>query len=218
MLALSYFITSEMGSQFRGGTLPILYVLLARSHMSVQEVNLITLGDSGEVEPQSATRGKNDVRGVQLVFFDSAGHKKTLYYFSVNLANDGVMRNGLLKFVGQLGEGDSLIKSASYLLHSEAFSMVRNFLLDHSTSIVQDDTGIPIRFFNRANWRLRPFGIYLHPIPIFSGNYQSKLSELFKKGRAGPIDFGIGYRWRPNQSNLLLAESLRESSGRASAP
>jgi hypothetical protein len=41
---------------------------------------------------------------------------------------------------------------------------------------------------------------------VFSHNYQPKLAELFRNGNPIPIDFGLGYRWRLNQSNLLLAQ------------
>jgi hypothetical protein len=41
------------------------------------------------------------------------------------------------------------------------------------------------------------------PLGIFPNTYQPKLSELFR--HATPIDFGYGYRWRRNESNLLLA-------------
>jgi hypothetical protein len=37
------------------------------------------------------------------------------------------------------------------------------------------------------------------------------LAKLFAKGRATPIDFGIGYRWRPHETNLLLAVRKVES-------
>src|ERR1043166_590856 len=214
MLGFSFFITRDMRAQFRGGTLPILYVLLARSHKTIQEVSLIALNDRGEIQPDGASRAKTDVRGAQIVFSDADGRKKTLYYFSVDLSNSGVKRNGILKFAGQLGEGDSLIKSASYLLHSDGFSTVRSFLLDHSASIVQDDSGVPVRYFNEANWQLRPFGHYLHPISIFARYRQPKLSDVFRKERAVPIDFGIGYTWRPRQSNLLVAQSRRANGAR----
>jgi hypothetical protein len=48
--------------------------------------------------------------------------------------------------------------------------------------------------------------------------YQRKYAELFKHSH--PIDFGIGYRWRPNQSNLLLAVKKPgvSASGRNAAP
>jgi hypothetical protein len=36
--------------------------------------------------------------------------------------------------------------------------------------------------------------------------YQPKYAELFRSSQ--PIDFGIGYRWRSFETNLLLAIRL----------
>ena len=108
-------------------------------------------------------------------------------------------------FVEKLNEGDSFLKSASYLMHRGSFSQVRKFLLDHSARIVQDDSGIPLAMFDMSKWQVTPFGNYLEPIPTFPGMYQPKMKALFKANQPAPIDFGIGYRWRPNQSNLLVA-------------
>jgi hypothetical protein len=70
---------------------------------------------------------------------------------------------------------------------------------------VQDDSGIPVSYFKPDQWQLIPFGRYLGPIAIFPGRYQHRLAEIYHKGPAKPLDFGLGYRWRPNESNLLLA-------------
>jgi hypothetical protein len=90
-------------------------------------------------------------------------------------------------------------------MHNDSFSMVREFLLTHTASLVQDDTGVPIRFPKSDDWELRPFGRYLGPIGLFRGRYQRQLADVFRTNRAKPIAFGVGYRWRPNESNLLLA-------------
>ena len=117
-------------------------------------------------------------------------------------------RSGFLAFCAKLGDADSLIKSASYLLHGGGFSKVRDFLLDHSATILQDDSGIPLAYFDPKKWRLQPFGRYIGPIAIFGHAYQSRLGDLYRKGNAIPIDFGVGYRWRKNESNLLLAQRI----------
>ena len=101
--------------------------------------------------------------------------------------------------------GDSLVKSASYLLHAGHFSRTRQFLLDRSQTIVQDDTGVPARFFKQEDWLLKPFGAYLGPIEIFPGMFQPQLAQIFRKGKTPKLDFSIGYRWRGHDSNLLLA-------------
>src|SRR5262249_2930675 len=126
------------------------------------------------------------------------------YYFSTNLANDGVGSSGFLKFCEKLGPGDSLIKSASYLMHSGGFTKIRDWLVANSATVLEDDSGIPLAYFDRAKWQLQPFGRYITPLGIIPNTYQPKLRELFAKS-ATPIDFGVGYRWRSHESNLLLA-------------
>jgi hypothetical protein len=71
--------------------------------------------------------------------------------------------------------------------------------------LLQDDSGIPMTRFVQASWQLRPFGHYSGPIDLFANRYQSKLAQLFNQGHVESIDFGIGYRWRPQSSNLMVA-------------
>ena len=209
MLAHSYFITSQMGSHLsRGqltGTLPILYVFLARSGKTIHDVNFVELQPDGSLRAFDGSTPTSLPRAVKIDFSDDTGRAQTLYYFSTNLANDGVSKGGFLKFCEHLGVGDSLVKSASYLLHGSAFSNVRDFLLMNSAHILQDDTGIPVTHFKNDDWSLQPFGTYTRPIAVFSRNYQSRLRVLFEKEQASSLEFGVGYKWRANQSNLMLA-------------
>jgi hypothetical protein len=140
------------------------------------------------------------------MFAGSDGQEKTLYYFSTDLSNSGAKASGFLKFCATLAPGNSLIKSASYLLHSGNFTTVRDFLLNNSATIIQDDSGIPLGYYSTKKWRFFPFGRYLGPIDEFPGRYQDSYAALFR--RAQPIDFGIGYRWRTPESNLLLSVRL----------
>jgi hypothetical protein len=207
ILSFSFFITKQMKIDLRagelGGTLPILYVFLARSGKTIREVSPVALDDMGAAYAAGENPGRNATHGVRIVFSGHDGQQKTLYYFSTDLSNPGVKVTGFLKFCETLGPGNSLIKSASYLLHSGNFSTVRNFLLAHSATIIQDDSGIPLADYNPRGWQLFPFGRYAGPIDKFPGRYQPQYAELFR--RAQPMDFGIGYRWRSHESNLLLA-------------
>jgi hypothetical protein len=207
LLAHTFFITHRMKSDLHmgtiNGTLPILYVFLARSGKSVREVSLVRIDEQDAVQPDDGSSRGSGARGVKIVFVGSDGEPRTLYYFTTNLANDGVKSSNFLKFLELIGPGDSLIKSASYLLHSSGFSTVRDFLIANSAALVQDDSGIPLRYWDSKKWDLLPFGRYLGPINVFPSRYQPDYAVLFSNSR--PIDFGIGYRWRPTESNLLLA-------------
>jgi hypothetical protein len=208
LLKHSYFITSEMGSQLSrrrlSGTLPIIYVFLARSGKTIRDVSLVALDKEGKLHPADEPGVDNSARGAKIVFAGSDGVEQTLYYFRTDLSNGGTNSSGFLKFCQGFGAGDSFVKSASYLLHNTGFSNVRDFLLKNTVSLVQDDTGIPVKFLEGADWELRPFGTYLHPIREFYHNDQPKLVELFKKKSPGPLNFTVGYRWG-KPSNLLLA-------------
>ncbi len=210
ILSFSFFITRQMRVDLRAGelsgTLPILYVFLARSGKTIREAGPVALDDKGAAYFANENPGRNATRGVRIVFAGSDGEARTLYYFSTDLSNGGVRVSGFLKFCETLAPGNSLIKSASYLLHSGNFTAVRDFLLRNSATIIQDDSGIPLAYYNPRKWRFFPFGRYAGPIAEFPGRYQERYAELFR--RAQPMDFGIGYRWRSHESNLLLSVKL----------
>jgi hypothetical protein len=207
IMNFSFFITKHMKTDLHagqiGGTLPILFVFMERSGKSIKEVTPVTIDETGAVQAGEVGARANTPRGVKILFSGKDGGEKTLYYFSTDLSNGGVKSSGFLKFCQTLAPGNSLIKSASYLLHSGNFTTVRDFLLANSATIIQDDSGIPLGNYNAKKWQFFPFGHYAGPIGEFPGRYQQSYAELFR--RAQPMDFGIGYRWRTHDSNLLLA-------------
>jgi hypothetical protein len=210
ILNFSFFITKHMKTDLRAdqvsGTLPILYVFLVRSGKTIRDVSLVALDDKGVVHSSKDDAGKNATQGVRITFAGGDGVERTLYYFSTDLSNSGVRNSGFLKFCETLAPGNSLIKSASYLLHTGNFTTVRNFLLANSATVIQDDSGIPLADYDPRKWRFFPFGRYAGPIDKFPNTYQPAYAELFR--RSQPMDFGIGYRWRSFESNLLLSVRL----------
>ncbi|MDP1583561.1 MAG: hypothetical protein Q8M18_09055 [Bradyrhizobium sp.] len=220
ILSFSFFITKQMKTDLKAGqlsgTLPILYVFLARSGKTIRDVSPIALDDKGAAYFANENPGPNATRGVRILFAGSDGAEKTLYYFSTDLSNSGVRVSGFLKFCATLAPGNSLLKSASYLLHSGNFTTVRDFILANSATIIQDDSGVPLAHYDRKQWRFFPFGRYAGPIDEFPGRYQPAYADLFR--RSQPMDFGIGYRWRTHESNLLLSVKLPpDGSGSADA-
>jgi hypothetical protein len=207
ILAYSFFQTKEMRHELVAtrvsGTLPILYLFLARSGKTIRDVSLIRLDADGNPQPDDGSG--SGPRGAKIVFAGADGRERTLYYFSTNVANDGFKVSGFARFCERLGSGDGFVKSASYLMHDNHFSDVRNFLLTHTHTLLQDDSGVPVAYFDLGKWQLKPFGHYSGPISIFANKYQSKLSHMFGRGGAESINFGVGYHWRPQSSNLLVA-------------
>jgi hypothetical protein len=208
VLNYSFFITKHMKSELRSGnmrgTLPVLFVFLARSGHTIDEVEYVFLNTDGLVVPKNAAL-KGNSPGVRVAFTSKGGKAKTLYYFRTDLSNGGLKKSGFRAFSQGLGPADALVKSASYLLHSGNFTVARDFLLKQSDVLIQDPSGIPLRHIPKDAWEFHPFGHYVGAISIFKGRYQRDLKQLFSKKRAKPIKFGIGYRWHLNETSVLLA-------------
>ena len=189
LLEAGYFVTKDMRIDLKTeGTLPILCVMLARSGDRIVSIK----HDSGHAEIHFMRAG--------------SGQPGTLYYFCVNLRNDGLGKGegSFVKFVKQSRPGVAYIKSASYLLHEPDFSTIRNLLLSECPMIVQDDSGIPLRYFDTAHWKMRLFGNYTPPLDIFKQYYQADMTDLYRKTTASPLDFGTGYHWKPGTANLVI--------------
>lgn len=220
ILSSSFFITSYMGHDLHAsrltGTMPMLYIFLARTGHTIQEAQFVTLDENGDVSTSQGDDRPKGPRGIRIVFSGADHESRTLYYFRTDLADDKFNDGPFARFCEKLGQGDGFVKSASYALHGSNFSQVRKFLLDHSATIVQDDTGIPVGSYDPAKWQLKPFGNYVRPLPVFSRMYQPKLSALFRTGQPAPIEFGIGYRSRPGRSGLLVA-TRKESAAQSDA-
>src|SRR6267378_2766310 len=102
ILSFSFFITKEMKTDLQAGpisgTLPLLYVFLARSGKTIRDVSLIALDDKGATYFANENAGTNITRGVRIVFASGDGQEKTLYYFATDLSNRGVKSSGFLQF------------------------------------------------------------------------------------------------------------------------
>jgi hypothetical protein len=209
-LTTSYFITKDMKvdlqQQQLNGTLPILYVFLARADKTINDVTFISLNRNGAF--QESAPGRGGTPGVRINYTDNqSGNSQTMFYFTTDISDGGIGSNpAFMNFCNHYGVGASFLKSSSYLMFEEGFAKVRNFILDHSSIIVQDDSGIPISYFNRDKWNLRFFGTYLGPIELFRQYNQPRLRELFDQSNPAPLGIGFGYRWNYKESNLIVAQ------------
>src|SRR5205814_10415444 len=195
-LSTTYFITKDMKvdlhEQNLNGVLPILYACIARADKSITNVSLGSLNSSGAFEEAAPGRKGGNTPGMRIRYTDNqSGSAQTLYYFTTDISDGGIKATpGFLKFCQRLGTGASFLKSSSYLMFESGFATIRNFILEHSNRIVQDDSGIPLAYFDPNKWSLRLFGTYLGPIELFKQRFQPKLQELFAQGNPPPLEFG----------------------------
>jgi hypothetical protein len=212
VLDWSFFITKNMKtdlSQSRlNGTLPLLYVFLARTHCTIQSVTPVSINRDGKLA-EDTNPSRNSTPGVRIVFTSDVSvlnsQPSTLYYFCSDLSDDGIKSSpGFLRFCEQQGRGVSLLKAASYLMHEPGFSEARQFLLAHSDVILQDDSGIPFRYFEPRQWTFRYYGSYLGPIKVFEKYWQNDVAEATEQTTSSSLPFGFGYQWQPNRSGIMI--------------
>jgi hypothetical protein len=189
ILKTHYFITKDMrvdlGRARLGGTLPVLYTFLARAGCTIRSVEL-------------------QADHVRIDFRSSLGRKQSVHYYKTDLSN-GANNQAFLKFCSGYAPGNSLVKSASYLMHSDRFSGAREFLLANSRALLQDDTGIPFRFFDPKLWQVRLHGSYFRHGDTFGKYDQPDLEAAFKSSGATPLGFSFGYHWQRERGLIIVA-------------
>ena len=86
----------------------------------------------------------------------------------------------------------TFLKAASYLLHWQEFSFVREQILKNSSQIVSGPSGMPYRFYD-DNWQLKLYGNYVEPIPLFAGFMQKDLKKAYEDGEPEKLPFKYDY-------------------------
>ncbi len=209
ILDASFFITADMLKDLQGhafsGVLPLLYVFLARSGMEITDVKHLGLTeDGGTVTLPAPARVRPN--GIEISFHDREKQTdRTLFYFSIDLSNAGLIDGAFVRFIERQGTADAFFKSASYLPHAENFLRIRSTVMQQSVRILQDDTGVPLAAYDQAVWQVTPFGRYTRPIPMFDYMHQPALTRLFERGSPAPVNFRLGYGFGIETTGILLA-------------
>jgi hypothetical protein len=205
ILAASFFKTKDMKTDFNNqlvdGLMPAIVVFLAREGYPINGIQYIVLDHDGILHPQGGEA--SGAPGVQITY----GNGRTLLYFQADLGNDGLKDNpGFVRLMHRLAPGITYLKAASYLLYENYFSTIRDAILDNSVGIVEDDSGIPFKDFNLAQWDVVPYGNYTGPIGLFKDKLQPDLTEFYAKTPHQPLTFGSGYKFVAAQSSLLVVK------------
>lgn len=221
LLQLNFFITEKLqnslGVAELKGILPVLLFFLAREKTQVLDVRYWVMKPDGTIEESPATGprklGRDDVAGVRIDFTRVGSEdKQTLYYFRFNLRDDSLQcHEKFVAFLKGFGPLTTFAKAASYLMHKPRYAGIRQLILDQSHHVLEGDSAIPVKYFDRTAWNLRFFGTYTSPIKFFKSFQQKDLAEIYKGGaNVFPLPFGIDYCHRLNTSNLMFASKKVE--------
>ena len=222
-----YFITNHMKSDLNDsssdGVIGSLYWFIARTNHEIINYEFVTIDKLGnlikENNPQEGWL-KDNFDGIKFLLKDSNKIQKELIYLSADISNRGLKKKNpnLLVYFNKMGEVNTFVKSASYLMHYDSFTSIKNVVLEKSYSIFQDDTGIPYRFLKKDKYDVSLFGKYIKPIKDFESTMdiitQKDLMAAYKikSINKGYLPFSLGYHWRnsKNQNQQLVVKKSIE--------
>ncbi len=208
----SYFITRKMLQHLQrdkaDGTLPLLCVFLAKTGNKILDIKSIKLDSLGkETESDWDFKARRSAVRIYFAHPNNPKLKRSLTYFKADMEDKALSKNKpLLAYLNNLGEVNSYLKSASYLLHYKDFSVIRNILLNQSLNILQDDTGIAYHFYDKKKWNFTLYGKYTKPVEDFAGVDQKDLRKLYDDSlKVKKMPFSLGYHWSSKTQNLMVA-------------
>ncbi|GIX42035.1 MAG: hypothetical protein KatS3mg129_1768 [Leptospiraceae bacterium] len=217
ILNYSFFRTNDMKIDFfkeLDGVAPVLLTFLTYNKNQIIRITPVRLLPDGIVEDNLDNKG---IKGIRFYYKNIENHLehndkiKMITYFQIDISNSNLKQNQyFLEILQKKSPYITFLKAASYLMYRNSFSDIRNFILNYSDYIIQDDSGIPIKYFDTTKWKLTFYGNYTKPIKLFINRYQPELREIYKdKKNIKPLPFGTGYQFYPGTSNLMIAEKIK---------
>lgn len=214
--ALNYFITSNMNEKLKGkGVTPILLIFLARTGHKIVNVERFAIEKEGKIKPfanEELKQYANFVKGIHISFFHPDKNKlQHLYFVSTNLADAALKgKPEVFAYARSFPNKTTLTKSASYLLHNGGFTMMRDYILDDTERVLQDDTGIPYIHYIKHAWQVKLYGNYAKPVKSFENNtnyYQKELLAAYQTDSTRQkIEFSFGYHSNSAATSVIWAE------------
>lgn len=208
----NYFITDymarQLGTDLFKGTVPVMAIMLALENKRIVSVMPVDMFPelTKQYSEAGGDRPRKKLTGARIAFVDAkTGLQQQITYYSLDATDQAlVYYPAFIETIGRNQPATGFLKSASYLLHDHQFKKTRDMLLGTADVIVEDDTGIPYRFFAKS-WQVKLYGQYAKPIKPLSYGFQSDLRDAYATQKATPISFPFGYHWKNGKSGLMVA-------------
>lgn len=214
-----YFVRNEIDKDLSGGkfdgVLPIILIGLVRAGQVPVGLDYIEI-DPETIAIQPVGAGSTTAGAVMIRFLPESAvgedatetgvEPRAVYYFSQNLSNKNLFSDEpFSRLIQRQKSVNVYLKSAEYLLHTDDFSNFRKLLLSKADILLQDDSGIPIRFLTSDTWDIKLYGRYSSVLAAYSHWLQEDLVAAYANGKAvGELDFGLGYNSKTDGGNLIL--------------
>ena len=206
-----FYRTNSMRVDFRkkhlNGTVHNILFYVVRRGYKITAIDYFDLDtNTGKPNYTKAVYGeKNDKYGVKVSFTDDKGSDKAVYYFGYNIWNPMLKgeNDPIFKFVDTFGGHYLFLKAASYLSQYPGYTLMHNYMVNTSSVIIQDDSGIPYSSLNNEAWKVELWGNFETVLPLFRNYNQPDLKKAYDELKEEKkLPFFIGYNVSIGNSNL----------------
>ena len=129
-------------------------------------------------------------------------------HIAVNLSDDQLAGTpGVVKYLEKKGQVAGMVKAASYLLWTDAFQIMRDYLVKHAVFTVSDSTGVPPSFATAGGLVQETYGSFTGSLLPAAADHNQAFKALWKGQPKRSLPFRFGYRDRTNRSHLLVTRT-----------
>ena len=218
MAAQNYFTRKRMRREFANphfsGTSPVLLIFMTRLGLKIDFWERVELDRTGKLIPETeahiADKNPDKIEAVRIYFHkekDMYSRELTFFrmYINENSAEENTAEG---KYFVSQGRLNLLLKSAEYVLQLPMYEKFIKTILARTDTVVQDDSAIPFKAFDRVAWEAKVFGVYtararLQNTPNVPD--QTDLQNEFKQNAKNlPFKYGYGVLKGNDKSNLMI--------------
>lgn len=205
ILGFSFFLTNNMKKDLRNcnvdGTTPIMMMMLARTGKHIRDITIGRLTEDGSIDITGEK--KPNIARFEIGTGDD---KQTIDYVSGDISNYAMSKDTVFaKYLdNRMKNGcGCYMKAASYLMHSPNFVKMKKVVLQKSSYILQDDSGIKYKDLKEGGFECELYGEYTQPLNMFRNKKQNDLKEAYENEKPEALGFRIGYG---PKYNLIIAK------------
>jgi len=212
---LGFFRTKSMAVDFKkgylNGTIHTCLYYLAKFGNQIHYIQSFDIDDAGKLTNINPISTKpHNQKGIKIGYSTNNEPVKELIYFSEDLSDLGLNQKnrliGSALYLSSKSNSAAFFKAATYLMHKDYFSIIRNICLKNSKTILQDDSGIPLTNLESNGFSVAVLGEYKRTIPLFSNMFQPNLKSKYDEIKPAKLPFNIGYNAQYKECNLQLAQ------------
>ncbi len=209
LMKLNYFRTMEMQKELDEvgfNNIPCIMMFFIKRHgFRIENIRRIRIDDSGSIVDDQGN-GKEKIQGTEITFSGGRSSRTArAVYLKADLSDAALKASPFIRFMDRQGRFVTFMKSAAYLPALKNFSGIRTFILSRTDFIIQDDSGIPLRYFPENDWKISYYGTY-RVLPMFAKFRQPDLEKLIREKSVAPLKFSYGYGYTSEESHVMTAE------------